>query len=419
MNASWWLGFEGLLAGRYLQPRRSYLSVISVLSFLGVCLGVMTLIVVLSVMGGFEKEMHRKVLGFDPHLTIRNDGILREYAKHGSVLDAEPRVAGWSPFVVGPVLVEINGRISAPQIRAVDPQSIDRVIPLRESLVAGEWFGSAEGVLVGEAWARRNQAWLGDRLLVYSPRNIETLVRPGEGPKTVYLPAEYVITGIFSTGFYDYDFNFLLMRLQEGQRLYHLEDGVHGLAVRLHHMDDVNPVQQALRATMEPGMEVDSWMDLNRTLFSAVAVERRVMTFILFFIMIVAAFGLSGTTLTVVIQKSKEIGLIKALGAANSQVMAVFTLYGFFIGVLGSAAGVGAGALVLRMRHGLSLFLSKIMGVEVFPAEIYHFSELPAVWSWTQTGWIVAAGVVLSTLVAVVPAIMAARVQPARTLHYE
>jgi lipoprotein-releasing system permease protein len=413
------LGLEFILAAKFLKPRRSYLSAITLLSFLGVCLGVMTLIVVLSVMRGFEMKLHEKILGFDPHLTIRNDGILYDYPAVGEALDRDKRIAGWTPFVIGPVLAEVQGRISAPQIRAIDPATISSVLPLKETLVAGEWFTGPEGILVGESWARRHQAWLGDKVLIHSPRNIEILRNPNREPETVYLPAEYQIIGIFSTGFYDYDFNFLLLTLSEGQRLYNLDHGVHGLAVKLHDMDQVIPVQTDLHQKLDPYLRVDSWMDLNRTLFSAVAVERRVMTFILFFIMIVAAFGLSGTTLTVVIQKSREIGLLKALGADDGQVMRVFTIYGLIVGIFGAVAGIGAGGGVLLYRNDFSRLLADVFGVDVFPAEIYHFSEIPAVWNWALVGGIGLAGVLLSALVSVVPALVAARLDPARSLHYE
>lgn len=412
-------GMEMILAGRFLKPRRSYLSAISILSFLGVCLGVMTLIVVLSVMRGFEEELHEKILGFDPHLTLRNDGILYDYPFWGAELEKDERIAGWSPYVMGPVLAEIKGRISAPQVRAVDPDTVNDVIPLRESLVDGEWFTGPEGILVGEAWARRHQSWVGDTVLIHSPRNVEVLRNPNEKPKTVYLPAEYKIIGIFSTGFYDYDFNFLLLQLEEGQRLYNLQEGVHGIAIRLKDIDDVLEVQTDLHERLDPIMRVDSWMDLNRTIFSAVALERKVMTFILFFIMIVAAFGLSGTLLTVVIQKSKEIGLIKALGGDDGQVMCIFTYYGLIVGILGAVAGVGLGALLLYIRNDFSDWLSRATGADIFPPEIYHFSEIPAVWSWAQVSWIVLSGVLLSALVSLIPAVVATRVDPARTLHYE
>jgi lipoprotein-releasing system permease protein len=260
---------------------------------------------------------------------------------------------------------------------------------------------------------------VGDKVLIHSPKNIEILRSPNEKPKTVYLPAEYTIIGIFSTGFFDYDFNFLILPLSEGQRLYDLGEGVHGIAIHLKDIKDVLAVQQELHQRLDPLIRVDSWMDLNRTLFSAVAVERRVMTFILFFIMIVAAFGLSGTTLTVVIQKSKEIGLIKALGGDDGQIMRIFTLYGLIVGILGAVAGVGLGAVMLAIRNDFSAFISNSMGVEMFPPEIYHFSEIPAVWSWGQVGWIAFSGVLLSALVSLIPAIVAARVDPARTLHYE
>ena len=187
-------------------------------------------------------------------------------------------------------------------------------------------------------------------------------------------------------------------------------------------MDDIEnvpEVQLELHQRLDNMIRIDSWMDLNRTLFSAVALERKVMTFVLFFIMIVAAFGLSGTLLTVVVQKSREIGLIKALGGDDSQIMRIFTLYGLMVGILGAVAGIIAGAYLISVRNDFSDWLSRATGASIFPAEIYHFSEIPAVWSWSQVSWIAMSGILLSAIVSLIPAIVAARVDPARTLHYE
>lgn len=416
--------FELFLALRILRPKRSYVSVITILSLLGVILGVAVLIVVLAVMEGFEKELRDKVIGFNAHLTVTNFGVLKDIPQILERLHQDPDVVEATPFVLGPVLAEFNKKITTPYIKGVYPDEISKVLPIQGAIVAGDFDLGPESIVVGDEWARRNGAWIGDTVYIHSPRNLESYRNRMEGKantgdKSVYLPSEYKITGIFSTGFFDYDYNFLLINLNEARRLYSLDQGAHGIAVKLKDPYLAFALKEKLNKEFAKPLQALTWMDQNKRLFGAVAVERRVMFFLLFFVMIVAAFGLSSTLITITVQKAKEIGVLKAIGARSTQILTVFTLYGFIVGVVGAVLGAGLGIMILAFRNEFSRWLLDTFNYEVFPAEIYSFSAIPAVIDWQTIFFIALSGVVLSTLAAFLPALIAARVDPVKTLHAE
>lgn len=408
------------MAFRYLRPKRNFVSVITVLSLLGVLLGVGVLILVLSVMEGFERELRDKVVGFNAHVTVTNYGVLRDWREVEELVKRQPGVAAVSPFMTGPVLVRVNNQISTPFIRGVDTDTISGVIPIEQAMRGGTLTLTPDSVVVGADWAMRYHARVGDKIVVISPRNITSLMDSSSAATPErYLPSEFTISGIFSTGFFEYDSNVMLIRLAEGQRLYNLGGGVHGLLVRTQDPMKAFELKDELNARMAPPLTALTWMDQNARLFGAVAVERRMMAFILFFIIIVAALGLCSTLITVTVQKRREIGLMKALGASDGQIVSVFTLYGLIIGVLGSALGVGFGCLVLAYRNEFSWWLSDTFQVDVFPPEIYHFAQIPATVDGWMVCWIALSGVLLSTAAALLPAFAALRVDPALALHSE
>jgi lipoprotein-releasing system permease protein len=413
--------FVGLfIALRYLRPKRNFVSVITVLSLLGVLLGVSVLILVLSVMEGFEKELRDKVVGFNAHVTVTNFGVMRNWQEVDELIKKQPGVVATTPFVLGPVLVEANNRISTPYIRGIDQESSEAVIPMKSAVTGGDGTLTVDSVFVGADWAMRNHARIGDKITVYSPRNISRLTQSKNArQEEYYLPSQYTIGAIFSTGFYEYDSNFVLLNLSEARRLYDLGLGVHGIFVRTQDPMQAFKLKDELNARLTPPLQALTWMDQNKSLFGAVAVERRVMAFILFFIIVVAALGLCSTLITVTVQKAREIGLMKALGASDGQIVSIFTLYGLVIGVLGSALGVAFGYLILSYRNEFSLWLSNTFHVDVFPPEIYHFAQIPAVADGWMIFWIALSGIALSTAAALFPAFAALRVDPATTLHAE
>ncbi|SDU24337.1 lipoprotein-releasing system permease protein [Verrucomicrobium sp. GAS474] len=411
------------VALRYLRPRRTFVSAITVLSVLGVTLAVAVLIIVLSVMAGFERELQNKIIGFNAHLVVTSGGIVEKYPDLLAKLEKEPEVLGAAPYVTGPIFTIFQGHTNAPMLRGIDPVAEERVLPLKKYLVAGEFELRGDSVLVGREWAWRNQAFVGDKVTVYGPRQLQGMTKTsakGGKPQEVVLPSELIITGIFETGLYEYDLNFLLTSLETAQYLYNLPDGsVHGIALRVPDPLRAGPVRDRINDHFPAPIHARTWSDMNRTLFTAIATEKTVMAFILFFIMIVAAFGLCSTLITITVQKAREIGLLKAIGARDGQILGIFVVHGLVVGCLGAVLGVAMAAVALYYRNPFRDFMGRRLGIDLFPPEVYNFSSLPAEVSFGQVGAIAGAAVVICMVAALIPALAAARLDPVEALRHE
>lgn len=412
---------ELFLALKFLRPRRSFVSIITILSWLGVVAGVLVLIVVQSVMRGFEDELTRKVIGFQAHLTVAGNAPLRDPTFILEQIRQEPEVLGATPSVLGPVLAETRNRISTPRIKGWDSDSAPAVIPLPECVVEGTWSPGPDTLVVGSEWAKANRLELGTEVNLLAPQQFKEMLgakTPGATlPKKVPLPRTFRVAGIFTTGMFDYDSEYLITDLFTAQELYAVPGSVHGIAIKLKQPDQATQVAERLKAKLGSEIRVLTWMDHNQRLFAAVAVERRVMSFLLFFVMVVAALGLSGTLITVTVQRSKAIGTLAALGATPGQIATIFTMYGVVVGVLGSLAGVVGAWVVLANRNGLSHLIGKLSGQDLFPAEIYHFASLPARYDVGVFLGVALAGLSLSVLAALVPAWVASHAEPSANLR--
>jgi len=388
---------------------------------MGVVAGVLVLIVVQSVMRGFEDELTSKVIGFQSHLTVTAAAPMREIGPLLDLLRSEPGVLGATPSVVGPVLAESGSRISTPRIKGWDTNTAPSVLPLIDCLVAGTWSPSPDQLVVGSEWARANRVEIGSEVNLLAPQQIKDLVGPksvpASQPKKIPLPRTFRVAGIFTTGMFDYDSEYILTDLGTAQELYAIPQAVHGIAVKLEKPEQAVRIAESLRSRLGPDLRVMTWMDHNQRLFAAVAVERRVMSFLLFFVMGVAALGLSGTLITITVQRAKSIGTLAALGATPRQIAMIFTMYGVVVGLLGSFSGVLGAGLVLVNRNGLSQLIGRLTGQDLFPAEIYHFTGLPVRYDFGVFLGVAFAGLALSVLAALVPAWAAARTEPATNLR--
>jgi len=394
---------------------------ITILSWLGVVAGVLVLIVVQSVMKGFEDELTRKVIGFQSHLTVAGNAPLREPASLLEQIRQEPGVVGATPSVLGPVLAETRSRISTPRIKGWDADSAPAVIPLQECVVEGTWSPGPDTLVVGSEWAKANRVELGTEVNLLAPQQFKEMLgskTPGAAmPKKIPLPRTFRVAGIFTTGMFDYDSEYLITDLFTAQELYAVPGSIHGIAIKLKNPDRAAEVGERIKEKLGPDIRVLTWMDHNQRLFAAVAAERRVMSFLLFFVMVVAAMGLSGTLITVTVQRSKAIGTLAALGATPRQIATVFTMYGVVVGVLGSLAGAVGAWVVLANRNTLSHLIGRLTGQDLFPAEIYHFASLPARYDGAVFLGVSLAGLVLSVLAALVPAWVASHAEPSTNLR--
>ncbi len=406
------LPFSLFLALKYLRPKRTFVSVITVISVLGVMLGVAVLIIVLSVMNGFDRMWRDKILSFNSHVTLSSPYAIEEYLELIERIESVEGVRAAAPFLQGLVFIQHRERIHTPLLRGVDPEFESRVSRVPEFMIHGDFDLTYEELVLGRDLAVQMGVQIGDSVLVYSPQSFLSA-------DEIRLPEELVVSGIYEIGMWDFDMGYALTSLGMARELYGIERGVHGIQIMTHDPYRAHIVAEALKNELGIQYEIRTWMELNRQLFAALRVEKNMMFFLLIFITIVAAFGITNTLITLTIQKTREIGLLKSLGFSSGQIMRVFYWQGWIEGLLGTILGIGTGLLVLRYRNDMMHALSSRFGWELFPKELYHLSEIPAITSVTDLGIVVIAVLVICTLAGIVPAYRAASLDPARALRNE
>jgi len=430
--------FSLFLAFRYLKPKRTFVSIITLISVLGVMLGIAVLILVISVMTGFSDTLREKVLGFTPHiLVLSGEGGLTDWQGAMKTIEATPGVLAAAPFVQGPVIVEArkNGFTErfAPGIRGVDPELEEKVTGISRFIEKrnGSFDLAGDSAVIGVELARMLRVGVGDTITIYAPGNVANVLeairqaeddpKKLEGLKELVLPADVTVTGIFESGRYDYDSQFVLLPLHLAQELSGLdgEDAVHGISVRTADPDGAGEVRDEILKALPEGVYALTWKEVNRNLFEAVAMERNVMFFLLMFIIIVAAFGIMNTLITVTVQKTREIGIMKALGASTRQIVFVFLSQGMIVGLFGNIAGVALGMTVVHYRNEFKDWLAARLGIEVFPADVYQFSRIPAQVVPHDVAVICISAFVICSLAALIPAYFAARLDPVKALRQE
>jgi lipoprotein-releasing system permease protein len=428
------LPFSLFLALRYLKPKRTFLSIITLISILGVMIGVTVLILVISVMTGFDRELRQKVLDFDAHILVTSEDTLGDWRSLKAKIDNTPGVVATAPYVQGPVIVEFQNRRLAPLIRGIDPAQEEKVIPLRKFIRRGALDLEGESCVIGADLARQLRIDVGDKLTIYSPGNLGQILdgikklEKAQGAeekqaidqlRDVILPKELTVTGIFETGRYQYDSEFLLVPLYVGQELYGLGDALHGVTVKTDDPYSAERVKQSIQQFLQPPVFAQTWIDMNHQFFEAVRLERTVMFFLLFFIVVVAAFGIMSTLITVTVQKRREIGIMKALGANIAQIIWVFLGQGTVVGLFGTVTGLGLGMTLIRYRNEFSHWLASTLHIEIFPREVYQFSQIPAQVVPHDVTIICISAFLICSLAALIPAYFAARLDPVKALRYE
>jgi lipoprotein-releasing system permease protein len=429
------LPFSFFLALRYLKPKRTFVSIITLISMVGVMLGVTVLIVVISVMTGFDRELRQKVVDWDAHILVTTEDVLRDWRDLTVKLRNTPGVVGTAPYVQGPVIVEFQHQRLAPLIRGIDPIEEEKVVELKKFIKRGSLDLEGESTVLGIELARKLHIDLGDKLTVYSPGNLgEVLDGIKELEKTkgeqderkaidklreVVLPKELTVTGIFETGHYMHDSEFLLVPIYVGQELYGLGDALHGITVKTVDPYGAEQIKREIERFLQPPQYAQTWIDMNSQFFEAVRLERTVMFFLLFFIIIVAAFGIMNTLITVTVQKTRDIGIMKAIGANIAQIVGVFLGQGIIVGLFGTLMGLGLGMLLVRYRNEFSRWLAETLHIEVFPKQIYQFSELPAEVIPRDVAIICIGAFLICCIFAFLPAYRAARLDPVKALRYE
>jgi len=403
------------LALAYLKPKRHLLSVINVLAVVGTMLGVAVLVIVISVMNGFDSMWKEKILSFHPHVSLfatqnrlaEDDPLIQEVAGH-------PDVLAVSPFILTKVMGEYRGAMIAPFLRGVNPEADFLYQQLASNpayLIDGSFVLGDEEALIGLELARTLGVRSGDVISVISPSMFS-------GGRELRLPVDLRIAGVFSVGMFQVDNEFLLTDLQTARDVIGADDGIDGLQVLGRDLMRAEHLAEALRELTDHRLEAMSWMRMNQVLFNALSMEKNMMFFLLAVISIVASFLISSTLIMVGVQKTREIGLLKSMGFRNGTIMGVFMWYGLIEGILGIAFGVGTGLLVLEFRQEILDVISSVMQHDVLPAELYFLNELPSETRASDIVRVVGLVLALCLMGGSVPAWLAARKNPVEAMRH-
>ena len=413
---------EVFIGIRHLFSKRnsSFISVTTLISILGIALGVMALIVVVGVMTGFEKELRRKILGMQSHIVVSgigNEGILK-WDDLSEKINSEPKVISSSPFVYGQVMFSARGRAMGAIVKGILINSSSKKF-FSEFISEGSFNKirelekkKKEGVILGSELASKLMVDPGDEVRMISP--IGKVTPMGLIPRT----KNFVVAGVFKSGFYQYDAGLSFVSLQGAQRFFGLRKYVSGLHVRVSDIFLSERISKKIKGKIGGMYEVRSWQTMNQNLFSALKTEKTTMTILLMLVVIVAAFNIAGSLVMVVMEKGKDIAILKSIGATRGFILRLFFLQGAFIGFVGTFLGVVLGILLGWNLHFIESLLEKFFGLEILPASIYHIDRLPVEIQFFEIIVISILSFLISLIATVYPAWRASWVDPIDELRF-
>lgn len=404
--------FSLFLALKYLKPKRSVTSVITCVSVLGVLLGVAVVIIVRAVMTGFGDLWEEKILDFKPHVSLTSYGggqVVQDEDRLARDLAALPGVVSVSPEIDTRIMLSFRGRVSAPIVLGVDPDRFRDAYKIGAPR-AGVYDLEGDSIILGVDLARSLGVWVGDDVTVYSPK---TLAARDE----IFLPLKWRVTGIFSSGQRDYDAGFCVCSLSNARDLMGLEHGVFAIHVKTAAPGNA-PVFDALCGQIRaraPSCRVVTWREADRELFNALAVEKNMTALLLMLVTVVALFCVMNTLLVLTVQKTPEIGLLKALGFPRGKIMGAFVVHGLVQVTAGVLVGLGLAYAILRNLQNIVDQLAHF-GVQVFPKAVYGLDAIPYRLVASDVVWVVVIVYVFGLLAALVPAFLAASKNPVEAL---
>jgi lipoprotein-releasing system permease protein len=409
--------FEWMLAGRYLRTRRreGFVSVIAGFSFLGIMLGVATLIVVLSVMNGFRKELLDKIVGINGHIFVAPiDRPLTDFADVASRISQVPGVRRAIPMVEGQAFGSSQHNGSGVLVRGVRGEDMQRIDAIAQNIRQGtlENFDAGGGVAIGRRLAEALSLQAGDTLTLITPRGAATPF--GTAPRV----KGYPVAAVFEIGMSEFDATFVYMPLGEAQSYFNRSGDVNVIEVFLDNADRVDEARAAIDVAADRPILITDWRQRNRTFFAALEVERNVMFLILTLIVLVAALNIISGLIMLVKDKSADIAILRTMGATRGAIMRVFLITGASIGVVGTIAGFSLGLLLALNVESIRAFISSLTSTNLFPAELYFLSRLPADVNTSEVLTVLGMAIILSLLATLYPSWRAARLDPVEALRY-
>jgi lipoprotein-releasing system permease protein len=409
--------FERMVAFRYLRARRQegFVSVIAIFSLLGIMLGVATLIIVMAVMNGFRIELVDRILGLNGHLGVYGPAnSLTDYDAVAQKVRAVPGVVSVTPLIEAQALVTSDAGAAGAVVRGIHPDDIRARKLIADHVVAGSLadFGG-DDVAVGDRLAARLGLKVGGKITVVSPEGTETAF--GTMPRT----KTYTVAALFDVGFYEYDNTFVFVPLDAAQVFFKLKDAVNYLEVFVADADQASAEGQKIVAVLGGNARILDWQRTNSSLVNALIVQRDVMFLILTLIIVVAAFNIISSMIMMVKDKGRDIAILRTMGASRGMILRIFILSGASIGIVGTLAGFGLGIVITQNLEAIRQFIQNALHMELFAAEIYFFTRLPAVIVPHEVAAVVIMALALSFLATLYPSWRAARLDPVEGLRYE
>ena len=408
---------------RYTRAKRKnhFISFISMASMAGIALGIAALITVMSVMNGFQKEVRARILGVSSHIQVMglDSGPARGLGDWRQVLTEvrkNPDVVAAAPFVDGQGLLAYASNVRGAMVRGILPDEEVMVATLGNDMRAGKIASLVAGeynIILGGALARALGVAMGDKLYLYSPQS--SVTPAGMVPRV----RAFSVTGIFSSGHFEYDANLALMHLKDAQVLYQFGENVSGVRIKLKDTDRAPQVSRQLGETLKIDGYVTDWTKQNATYFRAVQIEKRMMFIILALIIAVAAFNLVSTLVMVVTDKHPDIAILRTLGASPGTIMKIFVVQGAVIGVIGTLLGVASGIFLALNIDVVVPFIENLIGQKVLSPEVYFLSELPSDLKWNDVWATAVISLLLALAATLYPSWRASKVNPAEALRYE
>ncbi len=411
--------FELFVGLRYTRAKRRnhFISFISLISMLGIALGVAALIVVLSVMNGFQHELRARILGVAAHIQISGaDNTLAHWRQVAAVALRNREVEAAAPYIVGQGLLSHNQAVQGVMIRGISPPDEARVADIGRHMKAGRLSNlrpGGFGIILGAELARALGVTINDKVVLIAPQ--------GEVTPAGILPRlkRFRVVGLFNVGMYEYDAGLALINIKDAAVLYRLGNRVSGVRLKLHNLYLAPQVSRQLVGTLSPDLYVTNWTQQHANFFRAVQIEKNVMFIILLLIVAVAAFNIVSTLVMMVTDKQADIAILRTLGASPGSIMRIFVIQGVLIGVIGTLIGVGVGVLLALNIETVVPWIEHTFGVHFLSKSVYYISELPSQLEWRDVANIAGISFVLSLLATLYPSYRASKINPAAALSYE
>jgi len=410
------MSFEYFIGGRYLRAKQkeTFISLITMLSIAGVTVGVMALIVVIAVMAGFESDLKQRILGVESHIVLmRHGGSFSDYRKISNQIDTLDGVTAATPFIYTQIMLRSPSGVSGAVLRGIDPDSAGRVIKILkhsglQNLKQFQGQGNSKslmpGIILGKELARNLGVGEGDAVYLISSQGMISPIG--------YLPAmkRFKVAGLFESGMYEYDGSLAYINLKDAQKILHMEGAVTGIEVRVKDIYDARNIAEKIVSNLGFPYWAKDWMQMNHNLFSALKLEKTVMFIILALIVLVAAFNIASTLIMMVMGKTKDIAILKAMGAQDSSIKKIFIFNGMIIGFVGTTLGVCLGFIMCEL-------LEKYKFIEL-PGDVYYISTLPVRLNPMDVLIIAAAALIICFVATLYPARQASKLNPVEAIRY-